>query len=64
LTKEAGNFISQSYAELRDKETESKTLPVTARTLETMIRLSTAIAKCRLSQKVEKSDAEVRLEKI
>ena len=60
LTQEAASFISSKYAELRGKETESKTLPVTARTLETMIRLSTALAKCRLSPKIEKADAEVR----
>ena len=59
LTTGAAAFISSKYAELRGKETESKTLPVTARTLETMIRLSTALAKCRLSSSVEKTDAEV-----
>ena len=44
-----------NYAELRQKS-DNKTLPVTARMLETLIRLSTAHAKMRLSQKVEKVD--------
>ena len=59
LSKEAAAHIASAYSELRQKETESKTLPVTARTLETMIRLSSAIAKCRLSEIVEKADAKV-----
>eukprot|EP00040_Diaphanoeca_grandis_P035057 m.219437 g.219437 ORF g.219437 m.219437 type:complete len:890 (+) comp33293_c2_seq1:243-2912(+) len=58
LTSEAASYIAERYAQLRSKETDSKSLPVTARTLECMIRLSTAYAKCRLSDDVEKSDAE------
>ena len=46
-----------NYAELRQKS-DNKTLPVTARMLETLIRLSTAHAKMRLSQKVERVDCE------
>ncbi|RKO99956.1 hypothetical protein CXG81DRAFT_13811, partial [Caulochytrium protostelioides] len=66
LTTEASNYISEKYVELRTKDeglimTDS-TMPVTARTLETLIRLATAHAKLRLSQDVELEDAEVAYE--
>lgn len=60
LTAEASEFINQEYATLR-QEQETKTLPVTARQLESFIRLSTAHAKARLSNEVEVSDAEEAL---
>ncbi|CAM9467250.1 unnamed protein product [Phaeothamnion confervicola] len=55
LTDEAREFIAAAYAVLRGKQ-DHKTLPVTARSLETIIRLSTAHAKARLSPVVEESD--------
>eukprot|EP01086_Lenisia_limosa_P004871 TRINITY_DN2073_c0_g1_i1.p1 TRINITY_DN2073_c0_g1~~TRINITY_DN2073_c0_g1_i1.p1 ORF type:complete len:811 (+),score=243.98 TRINITY_DN2073_c0_g1_i1:304-2433(+) len=57
LTDAAIDLISDTYASLREREGK-KTLPITARTCETLIRLSTAFAKARLSTKVEKKDAE------
>ena len=58
LTDEAREYIATEYAGLRAKAAETnRTLPVTARQLETLIRLSTAHAKARLSDKVEESDA-------
>ncbi|KAI8917550.1 MCM2/3/5 family-domain-containing protein [Powellomyces hirtus] len=66
LTAEATDFICHEYTELRAaKEGEGdryRTMPITARTLETLIRLSTAHAKARLSQRVEKVDAELAIE--
>ncbi|KAG5513948.1 hypothetical protein PMAC_000570 [Pneumocystis sp. 'macacae'] len=62
LTKEAADHIINTYSALRNDElgaNQRKTSPITARTLETLIRLSTAHAKVRLSQKVEEKDAYV-----
>ncbi|CAM9160626.1 unnamed protein product [Chrysoparadoxa australica] len=55
LTTDAREYIASAYAALRGKQ-DSKTLPVTARSLETVIRLATAHAKARLSQQVEEVD--------
>ncbi|EMR08884.1 hypothetical protein PNEG_02668 [Pneumocystis murina B123] len=60
LTKKAADYIISTYSALRNDElgaNQRKTSPITARTLETLIRLSTAHAKVRLSQKVEEKDA-------
>ncbi|KIX05215.1 uncharacterized protein Z518_06087 [Rhinocladiella mackenziei CBS 650.93] len=60
LTKEASDYVVNSYADLRNQEVDAnkrRTSPMTARTLETLIRLSTAHAKARLSSRVEESDA-------
>ncbi|KAF8845371.1 MCM-domain-containing protein [Paxillus ammoniavirescens] len=63
LTNGAANHIVNVYANLRNDEegqtNKKKTAPLTARTLETLIRLSTAHAKARLSAKVESEDARV-----
>ncbi|KAF8640725.1 hypothetical protein AX17_000377 [Amanita inopinata Kibby_2008] len=60
LTKGAADYIVQVYSNLRNEDTErnqKKTSPLTARTLETLIRLATAHAKGRLSSMVEEADA-------
>ncbi|KAJ3131230.1 MCM DNA helicase complex subunit [Geranomyces variabilis] len=66
LTMEATDYICHEYTDLRAaKEGEGdkyRTMPITARTLETLIRLSTAHAKARLSHRVEKCDAELAVE--
>ncbi|GAB4814312.1 hypothetical protein N2152v2_001358 [Parachlorella kessleri] len=58
LTPEASEAIAEYYADLRNSQ-EVKALPVTVRTLETLIRLSCAHAKVRLSPYVEKQDVDV-----
>ncbi|KAK0403830.1 hypothetical protein QR680_017145 [Steinernema hermaphroditum] len=62
LTEEASHFISECYSELRSFDTtksdRDRTMPITARQLETMIRLSTAMARARMSKKIERVDAE------
>uniref|UniRef100_A0A3B5R024 DNA replication licensing factor MCM3 n=1 Tax=Xiphophorus maculatus TaxID=8083 RepID=A0A3B5R024_XIPMA len=66
LTEEAANHIAEEYSRLRSQEQlaadVARTSPVTARTLETLIRLSTAHAKARMSKAVELEDTEVAVE--
>uniref|UniRef100_H2RU71 DNA replication licensing factor MCM3 n=1 Tax=Takifugu rubripes TaxID=31033 RepID=H2RU71_TAKRU len=66
LTEEAANHIAEEYSRLRSQDQMgtdiARTSPVTARTLETLIRLSTAHAKARMSKAVELEDSEVAVE--
>lgn len=60
LTPYAAERISEIYVALRNDDmqgSQRKTSPMTVRTLETIIRLSTAHAKARLSNRVEEVDA-------
>lgn len=61
LTDEAEEKISVAYANMRAHQTK-KNLPITARTLDTLIRLSTAAAKSRLSKEILQEDVEVAVE--
>lgn len=59
ITDEASERIVMHYGELRSKDAGSfNTLPVTARTLETLIRLSSAVAKCRLAREILETDVD------
>ena len=66
LSKDSTEFISKSWAKLREKsiseECKNKVIPITVRTLESLIRIATAFAKSRLSNKVERQDCENALE--
>lgn len=61
LTENAKNLIVDIYASLRNDENtkNSRTTPITARTLETLIRLATAHAKIKLSATVSVKDVRV-----
>jgi len=64
LDESARLYIVEQYAEVRRASSDQnvgKTLPITPRMLESIIRLATAYAKSRLSEVVAKTDAEVRL---
>ncbi|XP_069105784.1 zygotic DNA replication licensing factor mcm3-like [Argopecten irradians] len=67
LTREAADLLADEYAKLRNQDNFqgdniARTQPVTARALETMIRLSTAHAKARLSKTVDLEDAQACVE--
>ncbi|XP_019392721.1 PREDICTED: DNA replication licensing factor MCM3 [Crocodylus porosus] len=66
LTEESASYIAEEYSRLRSQDQISsdvaRTSPVTARTLETLIRLSTAHAKARMSKTIDLQDAEAAVE--
>lgn len=66
LTEEASEIIADEYSKLRSEDLVSndvaRTQPVTARTLETLIRLATAHAKARMSRFVTGQDAKAAIE--
>ncbi|CAN8102974.1 unnamed protein product [Discula destructiva] len=60
LTQDAADRIADIYVGLRNDDLEGntrRTSPMTVRTLETLIRLATAHAKSRLSNRVDERDA-------
>lgn len=61
MSENAKNLIVDIYASLRNDENtkSSRTTPITARTLETIIRLATAHAKIRLSATINVKDVKV-----
>ncbi|XP_059793409.1 DNA replication licensing factor MCM3 [Balaenoptera ricei] len=66
LTQESAAYIAEEYSCLRSQDSvgsdTARTSPVTARTLETLIRLATAHAKARMSKTVDLQDAEEAVE--
>lgn len=57
-------LLSDYWTELRndEKDNENKAVPITVRTLESLIRLASAHAKLRLSKIISKADCEVAFE--
>lgn len=52
ITEEAGRRLSQAYLDMRQLGNNKKTITATPRQLESLIRLSEAFAKMRLSNTV------------
>ncbi|KAH3744220.1 DNA replication licensing factor MCM3 [Pelomyxa schiedti] len=64
LSPDVCSTLTNAYAELRSPDTQGNsptTLPITARTLDSLIRLSEAHARCRLSKIVEEADVQAAL---
>ena len=59
LAQDAVDKIAEEYKEIRLIGEAGRTLPVTVRTLETIIRLATAHAKCRMASSVVANDVDV-----
>lgn len=66
LSEQACDAIANEYSRLRSEENVqsdvARTQPVTARTLETLIRLSTAHARARMAKTVSVDDAQAAIE--
>ncbi len=65
LTNEASIYISEKWTELRgltEGDDHNRPVPITVRTLETLIRLATAHAKLRQVKAVSEEDAQVAYE--
>jgi replicative DNA helicase Mcm len=62
ISIEVMNMLKDFYVQIRDMGKEKNVIQMGARQLEAMIRLSQAHARVRLSEVVEKEDAEVAIE--
>lgn len=66
LTNEAVNLLKEFYVGLRNQaqfgDSPNRPIPIGARQLEALVRLSEAHARMRLSKSVDKEDAEVAIE--
>ena len=62
LTDEALDEIKKYYVQMRNQGGESSAVPISARQLEALVRLSEASAKVRLAEKVNVADAKRAIE--
>lgn len=62
LSEETSEYLTNCWVDLRSKESDRKLImPITVRTLETLIRISTAVAKAHLSQVVQRQHCDEAL---
>ncbi len=66
LTEEASDMLKKFYVDLRNKpvssESEMRPIPISARQLQSLVRMAEACARARLSEYVETNDAEEAIE--
>jgi replicative DNA helicase Mcm len=58
LTPEASDALIEYYMKLRSVADSNNPVPITARQLEALVRLAEASARIRLSNRIEKTDAD------
>lgn len=59
MTKPAAEILQKFYLQLRDHNTSSDGTPITARQLESLVRLAEARARVDLRQEITEQDAMV-----
>lgn len=59
MSKEAGDIIQKFYLKLRDHNTSADSTPITARQLESLVRLAQARARVDLREEITVQDAMV-----
>lgn len=59
MSKEAGEIIQKFYLKLRDHNTSADSTPITARQLESLVRLAQARARVDLREEITVQDAMV-----
>ena len=61
MSKPAAEILQKFYLQLRDRSTSGDGTPITARQLESLVRLAAARARVELREEITTQDARVRI---